>query len=99
MAAIIATLGIYENDRLFKRAHGLSQTFEDAAHQLEGARHVIDVRNLGLVAGIELTPRPNAPGARAAEVFAKCFDQGVMLRYTGDRSEAHTSELQSLIRI
>ena len=83
-AAILATLGIYERDQLFQRAAGLSQTFEDAAHKLEGARHVVDVRNLGLVAGIELASRPNAPGARAAEVFSKCFDQGLMVRYTGD---------------
>lgn len=84
MAAIIATLDIYEREQLFKRAAGLSKAFEDAAHQLEGAPHVVDVRNLGLVAGIELTPRPSVPGARAAEVFAKCFDQGLMVRYTGD---------------
>ncbi|WP_409079828.1 aspartate aminotransferase family protein [Pusillimonas sp. SM2304] len=83
-AAILATLDIYEKDKLFERAKGLSQTFEDAAHKLESARHVIDVRNLGLVAGIELQPRSGAPGARAAEVFAKCFDQGLMVRYTGD---------------
>jgi beta-alanine--pyruvate transaminase len=83
-AAILATLGIYEKDQLFKRAAGLSQQFEDAAHSLEDADHVIDVRNLGLVAGIELKPREGAPGARAAEVFAKCFDAGVMVRYTGD---------------
>lgn len=83
-AAVLATLGIYERDQLFQRAHGLASKFEDAAHKLQGARHVIDVRNLGLVAGIELTPRPGAPGARAAEVFKKCFDQGLMVRYTGD---------------
>ncbi|MBP6019878.1 MAG: aspartate aminotransferase family protein [Burkholderiaceae bacterium] len=83
-AAIIATLGIYENEQLFQRAAGLSSAFEDAAHNLQGAPHVIDVRNLGLVAGIELAPRPGAPGARAAEAFGKCFDQGVLVRYTGD---------------
>ncbi|NYT79119.1 aspartate aminotransferase family protein [Alcaligenaceae bacterium] len=83
-AAMLATLGIYERDHLFKRAKDMSQTFEDAAHTLEDARHVIDVRNLGLVAGIELKPREGAPGARAAEVFGKCFDAGVMVRYTGD---------------
>lgn len=83
-AAVLATLGIYERDQLFARAKGLSPLFENEAHKLEEARHVIDVRNLGLVAGIELTPRPGTPGARAAEVFAKCFDQGVMVRYTGD---------------
>ncbi|MDY0273652.1 MAG: aminotransferase class III-fold pyridoxal phosphate-dependent enzyme, partial [Advenella sp.] len=44
----------------------------------------VDIRNLGLVAGIELKSRAGAPGARAAEVFQKCYDQGVLLRYTGD---------------
>mgnify|MGYP002040071390 CR=1 FL=1 len=53
-------------------------------HGLKGAPHVIDVRNLGLVAGIELSPRAGAPGARASEVFQKCFDSGLMVRYTGD---------------
>lgn len=83
-AAVLATLEIYEREQLFKRANGLSKKFEDAAHQLENARHVVDVRNIGLVAGIELQPRTGAPGARAAEVFNKCMDKGVMIRYTGD---------------
>ncbi len=43
-----------------------------------------DVRNLGLVAGIELQSRDGAPGARAYEVFVKCFEAGVLIRYTGD---------------
>ncbi len=83
-AAVRATLGIYRDEGLFDRAKALSAAFEEAAHALKGRRHVIDVRNLGLVAGIELTPRPGAPGARAAEVFGKCFDRGVLVRYTGD---------------
>ncbi|MHA3903224.1 omega-aminotransferase AptA [Castellaniella sp. WN] len=84
MAAIRATLGIYRDEELFDRAKTLSAPFEEAAHALKGRRHVIDIRNLGLVAGVELTLREGAPGARAAEVFAKCFDQGVLVRYTGD---------------
>lgn len=83
-AAILATLDIYKREQLFKRAADLSAAFERAAHKLEDARHVVDVRNLGLVAGIELQPREGAPGARAAEVFRHCFDNGVMVRYTGD---------------
>jgi len=83
-AAIVATLNIYRRDKLFERAASMAQAFEDAAHSLKGAPHVIDVRNLGLVAGIELQPRDGAPGARAAEAFQKCFDQGLMVRYTGD---------------
>ncbi|WP_152967952.1 aspartate aminotransferase family protein [Achromobacter sp. DMS1] len=83
-AAVLATLDIYRREDLFARARKLSAPFEEAAHSLKGAPHVIDVRNIGLVAGIELSPREGAPGARAAEAFQKCFDTGLMVRYTGD---------------
>jgi beta-alanine--pyruvate transaminase len=83
-AAILSTLEIYRDEGLFARARSLSGAFGDAAHALKGAPHVIDIRTLGLVAGIELEPRPGRPGARAAEVFHRCFDQGVLVRYTGD---------------
>ena len=45
---------------------------------------MIDVRNYGLIAGVELEPRAGKPGARAFEVFLKCFERGVMVRQTGD---------------
>jgi beta-alanine--pyruvate transaminase len=83
-AAAIATLDTYEDEGLFERAASLSGHFADAAHALQGAPHVIDVRNLGLVAGIELAPRPGAPGARAYEVFVRAYEAGVLLRVTGD---------------
>jgi len=83
-AAAIATLDIYKRERLFERAKELSGAFEDAVHELRNSPHVKDIRNLGLVAGIELEPRADAPGARAYEVFLKCFEAGVLVRYTGD---------------
>ncbi|MEM5331600.1 aspartate aminotransferase family protein [Paraburkholderia sp. JHI2823] len=83
-AAAIATFDIYKRDRLFDRARELSGVFEDAAHELRASPHVKDIRNLGLVAGIELESRPGAVGARAYEVFLKCFEAGVLVRYTGD---------------
>jgi beta-alanine--pyruvate transaminase len=83
-AAAIATLDIYKGERLFERAKELSGAFEDAVHELRNSPHVKDIRNLGLVAGIELEPRADAPGARAYEVFLKCFEAGVLVRYTGD---------------
>jgi len=55
-----------------------------AFHALRDARHVIDIRNLGLIAGIELELRPGAPGVRGQEVFKTCFDKGVLIRVTGD---------------
>ncbi|MBT2324281.1 aspartate aminotransferase family protein [Variovorax paradoxus] len=83
-AAAIATLDLYREEKLFERANEMAPLFEEAAHGVRNAPHVKDVRNLGLVAGIELVPRPDAPGARAYEVFLKCLEKGVMVRYTGD---------------
>jgi beta-alanine--pyruvate transaminase len=83
-AAGLATLEVYAEEGLFARAAGLEPVLEDAVHSLQGARHVKDIRNLGLVAGIELEPRTGAPGARAAEVFRACFDHGLLIRVTGD---------------
>ena len=84
VAAVKATLALYKNEHIFENAKALSGVFEQAAHALKGFPHVLDIRNLGLVAGVELEPRTGAPGARAAEVFQKCYEQGVLLRYTGD---------------
>jgi len=83
-AAAMATLDIYERDGLFERAASLAPYWENALHGLRGTRHVIDVRNLGLVAGIELEPREGAVGARAFETFVKCFERGLLTRVTGD---------------
>jgi beta-alanine--pyruvate transaminase len=83
-AATIAALELYEREELFARARSLSQVFEDAAHALRDAPHVRDIRNLGLVAGIELEPRAGRPGARAYEVFLRCLARGVLVRYTAD---------------
>ena len=59
--------------------------FEEAAHSLKGLPYVKDIRNLGLVCGIELEPIPGQPTARAFDVFLKCFwDKGVLIRTTGD---------------
>jgi beta-alanine--pyruvate transaminase len=83
-AAALATLDVYENEGLFARAASLAGYWEDAMHSLNGKRHVIDVRNLGLVAGIELAPRAGAVGARGFETFVKCFERGMLGRVTGD---------------
>jgi beta-alanine--pyruvate transaminase len=83
-AAGIATLDTYEEEGLLTRAGDLAKYWEDAAHALKGVPHVIDVRNCGLMAAIELEPRPGAPARRAYEVFVKAFEAGVLIRVTGD---------------
>ena len=83
-AAAIATLDLYRRDGLFARAASLETRWETALHALRACAKVIDIRNIGLMAGIELEPRPGAPGARAMEIFHRCFDEGLLIRVTGD---------------
>ncbi|MES2071629.1 MAG: aspartate aminotransferase family protein [Pseudomonadota bacterium] len=84
-AAAIATLEVYKEQKLFARAAEMSPYFEDAAHSLKGLPFVKDIRNLGLVCGIELESAAGKPGTRAFDVFLKCFwEQGVLIRTTGD---------------
>ncbi|HEY8509807.1 MAG TPA: aspartate aminotransferase family protein [Steroidobacteraceae bacterium] len=83
-AAGIATLGIYEREGLLTRAKSLHKYWEDAAHSLKGLPHVIDIRNYGLILGLELDPIPGKPGARAFDVYLKCFERGLLIRQTGD---------------
>ena len=84
-AAAIATLQVYRDEQLFERAAQMAPVFEAAAHSLRGLPHVKDVRNLGLVCGIELESIPGKPTARAYDVFERCFWQkNILLRTTGD---------------
>ena len=83
-AAAIATLDIFENEKLFERAGNLSAYFEQAAHTLKGVPFVKDVRNVGLVAGIELEPFPGKAGSRAFATYLKCYEMGVLVRNTAD---------------
>src|SRR5690606_32658525 len=83
-AAGLATLALYQEEQLFQRAADLSSYWEDATHALKGTRHVIDLRNLGLIAGIELDSRPGKVGQRGHEAFRKAYDAGALIRVTGD---------------
>jgi len=83
-AAGLATLELYQTEGLFERAASLAPQWEQALHSLRGLPHVIDIRNLGLVGGIEMEPRAGAPGTRAFEVFVDCFNRGALIRVTGD---------------
>jgi len=81
-AAGLATLETFREEGLFERAAELAPYWENALHSLRDAPHVADIRNLGLIGGVELSPR--ADNGRCGEVFRKCFDAGVFIRFTGD---------------
>jgi beta-alanine--pyruvate transaminase len=83
-AAGCAALDVYRDEGLFERARAMEKTFEDALHSLEHEPHVIDVRNFGLIGAVELEPIAEQPTARALAAFRTCFDNGVIVRTTGD---------------
>jgi beta-alanine--pyruvate transaminase len=83
-AAALGTLDTYAEEGLLTRASKMAPVFENALHSLKEVPHVIDIRNIGLVGGIELDPIPGNPGKRAFDVFLECWERGVLIRTTGD---------------
>jgi len=83
-AAGLGTLKVYEAEGLLTRVGELEKYWEDAAHSLRDCPNVIDIRNLGLIAAIELAPRDGKVGARGMEAHLKAFEKGTYMRVTGD---------------
>lgn len=83
-AAGLATLETYREEALFERCADLAPYWEDALHSLKGTRHVIDIRNMGLIGAIELEPIAGEPTKRAFTAFLKAYEKGILIRTTGD---------------
>ncbi|MFD1253602.1 MULTISPECIES: aspartate aminotransferase family protein [Devosia] len=83
-AAGLATLETYKEEGLLTRGAELAKVWEDALHSLKGEPHVIDIRNIGLVGAIELEPIAGQPTKRAFSAFLNAFEQGYLIRTTGD---------------
>jgi beta-alanine--pyruvate transaminase len=84
VAAGLATLDVYRDEALFERAADLAPHWQEAIHALRGALHVVDIRNIGLMAAIELAPRSGEAGERGQDIFRAAFDSGLLIRVTGD---------------
>ena len=83
-AAGLASLDIYRDEDLFNKAGKTAVYLEEVIHQLKNDKNVIDIRNLGMVAAIEIAPRPGAVGARGYEAMKKSWHKGLMLSVTAD---------------
>ena len=83
-AAAVAAIDLHVKDDLAGRARAMEGYFADGAHSLKGLPNVIDIRDYGLVAGIELQGRAGKPTDRATRIFHRCFDAGLLIRTTGD---------------
>jgi len=83
-AAAIATLELHKAEDLPGRARAIEPYWQDAMHSLKDRPNVVDIRDCGLIGGVELASRPGQPGHRGTQVFRRCFDAGVLVRVTGD---------------
>lgn len=107
VAACRATQEVYREEGLFERAGEMAPKFEDALHSLRGEPNVIDVRNYGLMGAVELAPIEGKPGARGLEAMVRAFEDGAMVRVTGDTlafsppliiEESHLEQLVECVR-
>ncbi|WPB57300.1 aspartate aminotransferase family protein [Xylophilus sp. GOD-11R] len=83
-AAGIAALDVLKSEDMIGRVRALSPHFEQAVHGLKGSKHVADIRNIGLAAGITLAALPGEPARRPYEVAMACWKKGFYVRYGGD---------------
>ena len=110
-AAALAALDVYKNEGLFENATRLEKTWADALHSLRDAPHVVDIRTIGLMGGVEIDPgtrKPPQEMSRAMEVMEKMFfEQDTVMRYTVNTlafspplivSEAHIETLVKRLR-
>ena len=102
-AAALATLDVYAKEDLFNRTRALEPMWADAVMSLRDRPGVLDIRTVGLTAGIDLAPKDGKPGLRGYGALESAFhDMGIMVRTTGDTialtpplviSEAQVGEL------
>jgi beta-alanine--pyruvate transaminase len=83
-AAGLAALDLLERENAPARVRELAPHFESAVHSLKGAKHVADIRNYGLAAGLTLAAYPGEPARRPYEVAMHCWKSGFYVRYGGD---------------
>ncbi|MDG0834971.1 aspartate aminotransferase family protein [Pelomonas saccharophila] len=102
-AAGLASLDLLERDSALQRVRELSPVFETAVHSLRTARHVADIRNYGLAAGITVAPAPGEPAKRPWQIAMDMLRKGYYVRYGGDTIQlappfiSTEAEIQSLI--
>ena len=102
-AAAHAALDIFESDGIIEKTKALEKVLEEGVHSYQGMPGILDIRNCGLAAGLDLEPIPGKPGLRGMQVLESCIEHGILVRITGDTIAmgppfiATSSELESFI--
>ena len=82
-AAAIATIDIYEKERLFERANQMSAYFLEGLFSLKDIPVVTDIRGYGMAGGIDVAPTQTG-GERGHILQKKLYDNGLHIKTTGD---------------
>ena len=82
-AAGLAMMQIIREEGLFERSKELAGHFGEAVHSLSDHPLVMDVRSIGLIAGVELH-HDGVPGRRGGRMQADMFWNGLHVKFTGD---------------
>ena len=75
---------VLHDDALVQQAAELAPHFERTLHGLQGANHVLDIRNCGLAGAIQLAPRGTDPIIRPFEAGMALWKAGFYVRFGGD---------------
>ncbi len=106
-AAALATLRVYEDEQLFAASARLAPVWAEAIHSLADIGGIVDIRTCGFVAGVEFAALPDGVGAKGRKVFHRAFDDGLLVRASGDTialsppliaSEAQVGEIADRLR-
>ncbi len=84
-AAVIGTMDAVQDGKIWENAKAMAKPFEDAIHSLKGRPYVEDIRNCGMLAGVQIAEHPdkNDPGKYCRDAAYEMFRRGLMVRYTG----------------
>jgi len=104
-AAALATLDLLERENAIGRVQDLAPVFESAVHGLKGCKHVSDIRNFGLAAGLTIASMPGEPARRPFEIAMRCWAKGFYVRFGGDTIQlappfiAQRFEIDALVNV
>ncbi len=83
-ASGIATQKIFKDENIFEKGEALIPYFEEKLFTLQEFKCVKDIRNYGLMGGVEVFPDDNGPGSRGREIYQTLFHHGLHIKTTGD---------------
>jgi beta-alanine--pyruvate transaminase len=104
-AAALATLDVLQQEDMPGRVRSLAPYFESAVHSLRGSKHVLDIRNYGLAAGLTIASLPGEPARRPFEIAMRCWDKGFYVRFGGDTIQlappfiSDTAQIDALVGV